>query len=83
VDLALAEGAFHTAFLLARGAGPQPPGRTPAEAEAKLLGHWLAAEIIRAWTAHPAREQEQGRACLTQPVLHVLRFFQLQYRQDG
>ena len=26
--------------------------------------------------------QEQGRACLAHAVLHVLRFFQLQYRQD-
>ena len=40
-----------TAFLLARGASPLAPGTsTPAEDEAKLLGHWLAAEIISAWT---------------------------------
>jgi hypothetical protein len=52
-------------------------GSTPAKAEAELLGHWLAAEIIRDWTAHPARGQEQGRACLAHPALHVLRFFQL------
>jgi hypothetical protein len=35
-------------FLLVRGANPQAPGK-PAEAEAELLGHWLATEIIRAW----------------------------------
>jgi hypothetical protein len=40
-----------TAFLLARGASPQEPRTsTSAEDEAKLLGHWLAAEIISAWT---------------------------------
>lgn len=39
-------------FLLVRGANPQAPGK-PAEAEAELLGHWLAAEIIRAWTQRP------------------------------
>jgi uncharacterized protein len=38
-----------TAFLLARGANPRAPG-SPAEAEADIVGHWLAAEIIRAWT---------------------------------
>jgi len=38
-----------TMFLLARGADPQAPGMS-AEAEAELLGHWLAAEVIRAWT---------------------------------
>ena len=38
-----------TMFLLARGADPRA-GSTPAEAEAELLGHWLAAEIICAWT---------------------------------
>ena len=37
-----------TAFLLARGAGPRQ-ATTSAEAEAELLGHWLAAEIISAW----------------------------------
>jgi hypothetical protein len=39
-------------FLLVRGANPQAPGK-PAEAEAELLEHWLAAEIIRAWTQRP------------------------------
>jgi uncharacterized protein len=41
-----------TAFLLARGAGPlrQRSGLPAvAEAEAERRGHWLAAEIIRAW----------------------------------
>jgi hypothetical protein len=42
-----------TMFLLARGADPQAPSM-PAEAEAELLGHWLAAEIIRAWTKRAA-----------------------------
>jgi hypothetical protein len=48
-----------TALLLARGADPQAThNSTPAEAEAELLGHWLAAEIIRAWTKRPAQGQE-------------------------
>ncbi|MFI6079193.1 ankyrin repeat domain-containing protein [Actinoplanes sp. NPDC051343] len=41
-----------TAFLLARGADPQrrgPVGITPLR-EAETRGHWLAAELIRAWT---------------------------------
>lgn len=40
-----------TAFLLARGANPQrssPDGTTPSD-DAETRGHWLAAEIIRAW----------------------------------
>ena len=37
-----------TAFLLARGANPHEDG-TGTAAEAELLGHWLAAEIISAW----------------------------------
>ena len=37
-----------TAFLLARGANPHEGG-TGTAAEAELLGHWLAAEIIAAW----------------------------------
>lgn len=37
-----------TAFLLVRGADPRAPGTSP-EAEAGLLGHWLAAEIMTAW----------------------------------
>ncbi|GIH01396.1 hypothetical protein [Plantactinospora mayteni] len=44
-----------TAFLLARGADPHhtgPDGATPLQ-EAEHRSHWLAAEIIRAWTAHP------------------------------
>ena len=38
-----------TAFLLARGAGPREEN-TSTTAEAQQLGHWLAAEIISAWT---------------------------------
>jgi uncharacterized protein len=40
-----------TAFLLARGADPYcgQPGSDLAT-EAELRGHWLAAELIRAWT---------------------------------
>ena len=38
-----------TAFLLARGASPHAKYDTGIAAEAELLGHWLAAEIISAW----------------------------------
>ncbi|MFI5898529.1 ankyrin repeat domain-containing protein [Actinoplanes sp. NPDC051513] len=44
-----------TAFLLARGANPHrtgPDGATPLQ-EAEDRGHWLAAEIIHAWTGRP------------------------------
>jgi uncharacterized protein len=45
-----------TAFLLARGADPlRPLNGVPAAAEAETRGHWLAAEIMRAWI-------EQGTA---------------------
>jgi uncharacterized protein len=45
-----------TTFLLARGADPQAPGMsTSPRDEAELLGHWLAAEIISAWTRHPPK----------------------------
>lgn len=48
-----------TAFLLARGADPRAlHNNTSIEAEAELLGHWLAAEIIRAWTKPPAQHRE-------------------------
>jgi hypothetical protein len=58
-----------TAFLLARGADPQAPGAsTPAEAEAEFLGHWLAAEIIRAWTRHPAQRRSIPPALSQQRV---------------
>jgi lambda repressor-like predicted transcriptional regulator len=43
-----------TAFLLARGANPArvgSDGTTPLH-DAESRGHWLAAEIIRSWTAH-------------------------------
>jgi uncharacterized protein len=51
-----------TAFLLARGADPLHPcnGMT-AVAEAEIRGHWLAAEIMRAWIARgrqPAGSEE-------------------------
>ncbi|MEJ8662225.1 ankyrin repeat domain-containing protein [Streptomyces sp. MS1.AVA.4] len=44
-----------TAFLLARGADPlrSTNGVLPAD-EADSRGHWLAAELIRAWTTRPA-----------------------------
>ncbi len=53
-----------TAFLLARGADPlRPCNGMPVVVEAEVKGHWLAAEIMRAWigrahdqalTLHPA-----------------------------
>ena len=46
-------GSLHaavTVFLLARGADPlRPINGAPAVAEAETRGHWLAAEIMRAW----------------------------------
>ena len=40
-----------TAFLLARGADPlRPCNGMTVVAEAEIHGHWLAAEIMRAWT---------------------------------
>ena len=40
-----------TAFLLARGADPlRPFNGVPVFVEAEIRGHWLAAEIMRAWT---------------------------------
>jgi len=41
-----------TAYLLARGANPRRrnPAGTPAGLEARQAGHWLAAEIMDAWT---------------------------------
>jgi ankyrin repeat protein len=44
-----------TVLLLARGADPQrlsPDGTTPLD-DAETQDHWLAVEIIRAWTAPP------------------------------
>jgi hypothetical protein len=44
-----------TAFLLARGAARHHTGRdgaTPLQ-EAEDRGHWLAVEIIHAWTGRP------------------------------
>ncbi|MGH3180363.1 MAG: hypothetical protein ACRDOH_14480 [Streptosporangiaceae bacterium] len=49
-----------TVLLLARGADPHHlHDGTSIETEAEILGHWLAAEVIRAWK--PANP-EQGRA---------------------
>jgi hypothetical protein len=40
-----------TAFLFARGADPlRPCNGMTVIAEAQTHGHWLAAEIMRAWT---------------------------------
>jgi uncharacterized protein len=51
-----------TAFLLARGADPlRPCNGMTVVAEAEMHGHWLAAEIMRAWTGRgrtPAEPQE-------------------------
>jgi hypothetical protein len=41
-----------TALLLARGAKPREDSAGTA-AEAELLGHWLAAEIVSAWPGGP------------------------------
>ncbi|MEV6527600.1 ankyrin repeat domain-containing protein [Longispora sp. NPDC051575] len=42
-----------TAYLLARGADPQRPcNGMPVVVEAEIRGHWLAAEIMRAWINH-------------------------------
>lgn len=49
-----------TAFLLARGANPDARdnyGVTPLDL-ARVLGHWLAVELIEAWQARPP---EAGR----------------------
>jgi hypothetical protein len=47
-----------TAFLLARGADPlRQRSGLPVVVEAETRGHWLAAEIMRAWIRrgqHPA-----------------------------
>ena len=50
-----------TALLLARGADPHHlRNGTSIETEAELLGHWLAADVIRAWKpANP--EPTSGR----------------------
>ena len=51
-----------TAFLLARGANPlRHTDGIPIVEEAEMRGHWLAAEIMRAWItrAHPAGTGDQ------------------------
>jgi hypothetical protein len=56
-----------TALLLARGADPERRdaiGRTPAQV-AELAGHWLAAELLRAWWSRQSsrrREHEDSRS---------------------
>lgn len=48
-----------TALLLARGAKPHEDGAGTA-AEAELLGHWLAAEIVSAWTCRAGLTETQA-----------------------
>lgn len=43
-----------TALLLARGADPTAGARTDLATEAEVRGHWLAAELIRAWVRRPS-----------------------------
>jgi len=54
-----------TAFLLARGADPlRPCNGMTVLAEAEIRGHWLAAEIMRAWIGRgrqPAGSEEGPR----------------------
>ena len=53
-----------TAFLLARGADPlRPLNGVPVVIEAETRGHWLAAEIMRAWTSRgrSLAEPAEGR----------------------
>ena len=53
-----------TAFLLARGADPLLPfNGVPVFAEAEIRGHWLAAEIMRAWikTGSAGRDHQPGQ----------------------
>jgi uncharacterized protein len=48
-----------TAFLLARGADPlRPCNGMTVVAEAEIHGHWLAAEIMRAWTGRGRTPEE-------------------------
>ena len=50
-----------TAFLLARGANPlRPFNGVTAVAEAEIRGHWVAAEIMRAWIGR-GRQERQGQ----------------------
>ena len=47
---------------LARGADPlRPLNGMPVVAEAEIRGHWLAAEIMRAWTGRAASQQDPGK----------------------
>jgi uncharacterized protein len=59
-------GSLHvgmTVLLLARGADPHHlRDGTSIETEAEILGHWLAAEVIRAWKPAANPEQDSGAA---------------------
>ena len=51
-----------TAFLLARGADPlRPCNGMTVIAEAEIRGHWLAAEIMRAWIGRGHQSAGQTR----------------------
>jgi GNAT superfamily N-acetyltransferase len=52
-----------TAFLLARGADPLRPHGMPVVVEAEVRGHWLAAEIMRAWIerGRPSAASQESR----------------------
>jgi hypothetical protein len=61
-----------TAFLLARGADPsRPRNGIPVVAETEIRGHWLAAEIMRAWIGQgqPGRHLTSNRAIPHLPQL--------------
>jgi uncharacterized protein len=50
-----------TAFLLARGANPlRPRNGITVAAEAETCGHWLAAEIMRAWAGRGSQPAGSG-----------------------
>jgi hypothetical protein len=50
-----------TAFLLARGANPlRPCNGITVVAEAETCGHWLAAEIMRAWAGRGSQPAGSG-----------------------
>ncbi|MGH3121912.1 MAG: hypothetical protein ACRDND_12930 [Streptosporangiaceae bacterium] len=52
-----------TVLLLARGADPHHlRDGTSIETEAEILGHWLAAEVIRAWKPASSHRTDPGSA---------------------
>lgn len=60
-----------TAFLLVRGADPRhhgPDGKTPL-LDAESRGHWLAGEIIRAWTAQDPAPTSPGSPSAARPSI--------------